>query len=192
VGEYPNIAFPVVAKLDSVDLPHKTEAGAVRVGVQSAQALKAAVDDMVQSAKAYKPDARIAGVSIQQMATGIEVIVGTVNDPYFGPTVLFGLGGIFTELLKDTSMRFAPVSIEEARIMVTEIKASKLLTGYRGRLPVDLDQVAEIIHRVSWLAYDYQDRIAEIDINPIFARPRGQESLAADGLIVLKPMEKAL
>ena len=76
--------------------------------------------------------------------------------------------------------------------MVTELKASKLLTGYRGGLPVDLDRIAEIIHRVSWLAHDHQDRIAEIDINPIFVRPPGQESLAADGLIVLKPMEKAL
>jgi len=191
-GDYSGIAFPVVAKLDSPDLPHKTEAGAVRVGLQNAPALKTAIDDMVQSAKAYKPDARIAGVSVQQMATGTEVIVGTVNDPYFGPTVVFGLGGIFTELLKDISMRFAPVSIEDARSMVTEIKASKLLTGYRGGLPVDLDRIAEIIHRVSWLAHDHQDRIAEIDINPIFVRPPGQESLAADGLIVLKPMEKAL
>jgi len=188
-GDYSGIAFPVVAKLDSPDLPHKTEAGAVRVGVQNAQALKTAIDDMVQSAKAYKPDARITGVSIQNMASGIEVIVGSVNDPYFGPTVVFGLGGIFTELLKDISMRFAPVSREEAHTMVTEIQASKLLTGYRGRPPVDLEQIADIIHRVSWLAHDFQDQIAEIDINPIFARSSGEGCLAADGLIVLKATE---
>ena len=183
---FSDIKFPVVAKLDSPELPHKTEAGAVRVGIKNARDLKIAIDEMMQSANEYKPGVTITGVSIQQMAAGIEVIIGTVNDPYFGPTVLFGLGGIFTELLKDISMRFAPVSVEQARAMIMEIKASKLLTGYRGRPAADIDRLADVIHRVSWLAHDYQDQIAEIDINPMFIGANGEESLAADALIILK------
>lgn len=181
-----DIPFPVVAKIDSPDLPHKTEAGAVKVGIQNFEQLKTAVQEMLTSSKKYKKDARISGVSVQEMAKGVEVIIGAVNDPFFGPTVIFGLGGIFTELLKDISMRFAPVSIAEAKSMIMEIKASKLLTGYRGKPSVDIDQLSDIIHKISWLAYDYQDQISDIDVNPLFADGRTGRIAAADALIVLK------
>jgi len=181
-----DIPFPVVAKIDSPDLPHKTEAGAVKVGIQNLEQLKTAVQEMLTSSKKYKKDARISGVSVQEMAKGVEVIIGAVNDPFFGPTVIFGLGGIFTELLKDISMRFAPVSIAEAKSMIMEIKASKLLTGYRGKPSVDIDQLSEIIHKISWLAYDYQDQISDIDVNPLFADGHTGRIAAADALIVLK------
>src|SRR5574340_664565 len=124
-------AFPLVAKLESPDLPHKTEAGAVRVGLRSLDELKSAVREMREAALSYKPDARIEGAMIQQMARGLEVIVGTTRDPFFGPTVVFGLGGIFTEVLRDVTHRFAPFDTATAREMILEIKSAQLLRGYR-------------------------------------------------------------
>jgi len=178
------LKFPLAVKVDSPDVPHKTEAGAVRLNVQTLAELKDAAAAVVANATRYKPDARINGVLLAEMAAGTEVIIGVVNDKFFGPVVMFGLGGVFAEVLKDVTYRFAPFDVETAREMVAEIKAAKLLTGYRGSAPLATGALADVLSRVSLLAADHADRIAEIDINPLFVNAAGV--VAADALIVLK------
>lgn len=180
------LAFPVAVKVASPDLPHKTEAGAVRLNVRDLAELKQAAQGLMASVKEYRPDARIEGVLVQEMAQGLEVIVGAVNDPYFGPTVAFGLGGILTELLHDITYRFAPFDVETARGMIADIKGAALLEGYRGRLALDVAALADALARVSLLIADHADRIAEIDINPLFVGEAGKGVVAADALIVLR------
>jgi acyl-CoA synthetase (NDP forming) len=180
------LAFPVAVKVASPDLPHKTEAGAVRLNVPDLAALKQAAREIVAAATSHRPEARIEGVLVQEMASGLEVIVGAVNDPYFGPTVAFGLGGILTELLHDVTHRFAPFDAETARGMIEEIKGAALLKGYRGKPALDVAALADALARVSLVIADHTDRIAEIDINPLFVREAGKGVIAADALIVLK------
>jgi acyl-CoA synthetase (NDP forming) len=180
------LPFPLAVKIESADIPHKTEAGVVRLNINSLDALKQAAREIAAAAKQYNPAARIDGVLVQSMASGVEVIVGAVNDPYFGPVVTFGLGGIFTELLKDVTHRFAPFDIETAREMILEIKAAPLLTGYRGKPALDVEALAQTLSRVSLLVSDHADRVAELDINPLFVRPAGQGVVAADALMILK------
>ena len=180
------LAFPLAVKIESADVPHKTEAGAVRLNVTDLPGLKQAAREVVAAARAYRADARIDGVLLQEMAYGLEVIVGAVNDPYFGPTVAFGLGGIFTELVKDVTHRFAPFDAASAREMIAEIKGAPLLNGYRGQPPLDVEALAEALAGVSQLIADHADRIAEIDVNPLFVRRAGEGVVAADALIVLK------
>jgi len=182
----PPLAFPVAVKIASPDLPHKTEAGAVRLNVRDLPELKQAARELIASAKKYRADARVEGVLVQQMASGLEVIVGAVNDPYFGPTVAFGLGGVFTELLNDVTHRFAPFDAEVAREMIDEIKGAALLKGYRGKPVLDIPALADTLSRVSLLIADHADRIVEIDINPLFVGEAGKGVAAADALIVLK------
>lgn len=182
----PPLPFPLAVKIESPDVPHKTEAGAVRLNITDLDALKQAAREVEAAARTHVPGARITGVLVQEMASGLEVIIGAVNDPYFGPTVAFGLGGIFTELLKDVTHRFAPFDADVAREMVGEIKGAPLLNGYRGRPALDVDALAETLARVSQLIADHADRIAEIDVNPLFVRPAGQGVVAADALVVLK------
>ena len=181
-----SLPFPLAVKLESPDIPHKTEAGAIRLGVPDLAAMKKAVQDILASALKFKPDARIDGIVLQEMAEGFEVIVGAVNDPFFGPVVVFGLGGVFTELMKDLTYRFAPFDAAAAKEMIAEIKGAALLSGYRGRPVLDTEALADVLVRVSLLIADHADRIAEIDINPLFVRPAGQGVVAADALIVLK------
>jgi len=178
------LKFPLVVKVDSPDIPHKTEAGAVRLNVQTLAELKEAAAAVVANAMRYKPDAHINGVLVAEMATGTEVIIGAVNDKFFGPVVMFGLGGVFAELLKDVTYRFAPFDVDTAREMVAEIKAAKLLTGYRGSAPLAIEALADVLARVSLLAADHAEHIAEIDINPLFVNKTGV--VAADALIVRK------
>jgi len=178
------LLFPVAVKLESPDIPHKTEAGAVRLGVQDLAALKQAAREVVAAARKHNPDARIEGVLIQEMAGGLETIVGAVNDPTFGPTVTFGLGGVFTELLRDVTHGFAPFDAATARGMIGEIRGAALLAGYRGRPALDVAALADALARVSLLIADHAERIAEIDVNPLFVMEKGV--VAADALIVLK------
>ncbi len=180
------LSFPLAVKAASPDLPHKTEAGAVRLDVRDVAGLKQASRDVLTAARRYRPDARIDGVLVQAMAHGLEVIIGAINDPRFGPVVTFGLGGIFAELLHDVSRRFAPFDTETAREMIAEIKGAPLLTGYRNSAPLDVDALADALTRVSLLVADHADHIAEIDINPLFVREAGKGVVAADALIVLK------
>jgi acyl-CoA synthetase (NDP forming) len=182
----PPLPFPLAVKVESPDLPHKTEAGAVRPGVIDLSALKAAARDILASVRGFKPEARVDGIFVQEMAAGLEVIVGALNDPVFGPVVVFGLGGVYTELLKDVTHGFAPFDVCAAKEMISEIKGSALLTGFRGQPALDIDALADTLSRVSLLIADHADRIAEIDVNPLFVRRAGQGVVAADALIVLK------
>lgn len=179
-------AFPVVAKVDSPDLPHKTEAGAVRVGIANLEALAAATREMVASAERYHPGVRINGISVQEMATGTEMLVGAVNDAYFGPVVAFGLGGIFAELFHEVAHEFAPFDVETARRLIRSTRAAALFEGARGQAPLDLDAMADVLSRLSYLASDHADRVAEIDVNPVFVHAKGEGVVAADALVVLK------
>jgi len=179
------LPFPLAVKIESPDVPHKTEAGAVRLDVRDLPGLKRAARDILDTVKARQPDARIDGILVQEMASGTEVIVGAVNDATFGPTIAFGLGGVYTELLKDVTHEFAPFDRETARGMIARLKGAALLTGYRGRPALDVDALADTLARFSQFAADHADRIAEVDINPLFVRERGV--VAADALVVLKP-----
>lgn len=185
----PPLAFPLAVKIESPDVPHKTEAGAVRLNITDLASLKQAARGVIAGARTHRPNARIDGVLVQEMAAGLEVIVGAVNDAYFGPTVAFGLGGIFTELMKDVTHRFAPFDEAAAREMVCEIKGAPLLQGYRGQPPLDIEALAATLARISQLIADHADRISEIDINPLFVRSAGHGVVAADALIVLKGQE---
>ena len=158
----------------------------VRLNIRSLDELKSAAKDILAAAKKYNAKARIDGVLAQEMAGGLEVIAGAVDDPVFGPVVVFGLGGIYTELLKDVTRRFAPFDVAEAKDMIQEIKGAALLNGFRGQPALDIDALADTLSRLSLLIADHADRIAEIDINPLFVRPAGQGVTAADALIVLK------
>jgi acyl-CoA synthetase (NDP forming) len=178
------LAFPLAVKIESADLPHKTEAGAVRLGIGDLAGLKQAAREVVASARKYRRDARIDGVLVQEMAAGLEVIAGAVNDAYFGPTITFGLGGVHAELLKDVTHRFAPFDAAAAREMIAEIRGAPLLQGYRGRPPLDTAALADALARLSLLAADHAGRIAEIDVNPLFVRENGV--VAADALVVLR------
>jgi acetyltransferase len=180
------LPFPVAVKIESPDIPHKTEAGVVRLGISSVDELNKAAREILAAAKRYKPDAHIDGVLVQRMASGLEMIVGAVNDRFFGPVVAFGLGGVYTELLKDVTHRFAPFDVETAKEMIGEIRGAALLHGYRGSPALDVDALAEALSRVSLLIADHAGRIVEIDVNPLFVRPKGQGVLAADALVVLK------
>ena len=166
------------------DISHKTEAKAVRLNLASDVEVTAAYEEILRNAKAYNAAARIEGVLVQEMVTGgIEAILGVTNDALFGPAVMFGLGGVFAEVLKDVAFRIAPVTKSVALDMIAEIKGYAVLTGARGAPRADIEAVADAIVRVSALAVDLRDRVAEIDINPLFVFPKGKGVKAGDALI---------
>src|ERR1700686_271252 len=178
-----DIGFPVVMKIVSPQILHKTEAGGVMVGVKSAGAAKDASGTIVGNAKKYDAKAEILGVQVQQMLTGgQEVIIGAVTDPAFGKLVAFGLGGILVEVLKDITFRLAPASREDALSMLDGIAAAEILRGVRGAKPVDREALASMIVNVSQLVPDFPD-ITEMDLNPVFATSEG--AIAADVRIVV-------
>ncbi|MET7765249.1 acetate--CoA ligase family protein [Streptomyces sp. NPDC005355] len=173
------IGFPVVLKIVSPDILHKTDAGGVRVGLASCAEVRGAFTAIVGNARSYDPAARILGVQVQQMipAGGQEVIIGAVTDPTFGKVVAFGLGGVLVEVLKDITFRLAPASGDDALSMLDSIRAAEVLRGVRGGKPVDREALADLIVRVSRLVADFPE-IAEVDLNPVFATASGV--LAAD------------
>ncbi|GED89447.1 acetate--CoA ligase family protein [Streptomyces sp. 6-11-2] len=174
---------PVVLKIVSPDILHKTDAGGVVVGLQTAEEVRTAYDRIIGNAKEYDPKARITGVQVQQMLPpGQEVIIGAVTDPTFGKVVAFGLGGVLVELLKDVTFRLAPVAEDEAASMLDSIGAAEILRGVRGAAAVDREALAEQIRRVSRLVTDFPE-IAEVDLNPVIATPEG--ALAADIRVIL-------
>jgi len=180
---------PVVLKVDSPDIPHKTEAGAVRLNLRTAAEVADAYDEVMRNARAYAPDARIDGVSVQPMAgKDLELIVGARRDPMFGPVVVVGFGGILVELLQDTVLDLAPVSVADAHRMLDRLRGRRLLDGFRGSAPVDVDELARLISRISRLAHACADRIEEIDINPL-AISKGR-AMALDALVVLRERPK--
>ena len=175
------MGFPVALKVESPDLPHKTEAGVISLNLVTADAVRAAFDTLM--ANAERQQAQIEGVLVQPMLKpGAEVMIGVKIDPLFGPLVVVGLGGIFVELLKDTVLDLAPVTQPEARSMLEKLKGRKILEGFRGGQAVDLDTLAGIIVRVSEFAADQQDEILELDINPLICVGAG--CVAVDALIV--------
>jgi acyl-CoA synthetase (NDP forming) len=177
------IGFPVVMKIVSAQILHKTEAGGVVVGVGSAQAAREAFDTIVANARRYKADATIDGVQVQQMLVGgQEVIIGAVTDPAFGKLVAFGLGGILVEVLKDITFRLAPATREDALSMLDSIAAAEVLRGVRGGRSVDREALATMIVNVSQLVADFPE-ISELDLNPVFATPTS--ATAADVRVVL-------
>ncbi|WP_425365006.1 acetate--CoA ligase family protein [Jiella endophytica] len=178
-----SMGFPVVMKIVSPDILHKTEAGGVVVGVKSEEEARASYDKIVANAKTYKSDARIAGIQVQQMLTGgQEIIIGAVTDGSFGKLVAFGLGGVLVEVLKDITFRMAPATREDALSMLDGIQAAEMLKGVRGGEAVDREALADMIVRVSQLVSDYPE-IVELDLNPVFATKDG--AIAADVRIVV-------
>jgi len=179
------IGGPVALKIVSPDILHKTEAGGVKLGLSTPQDVSAAAADILASAKRYAPQARIDGVSVQQMVPpGIEIVLGVKNDRQFGPLVAAGLGGIMVELLGDTQVRLAPVDDQAARAMLASLRGHALLTGFRGKPGIDIDRLVDIICRLSELAHDLRDVIDQIDVNPVIASADG--AIAADALIVCR------
>jgi acetyltransferase len=182
-----DIGFPLALKIDSPDILHKTEAGGLKLNIRDMDALKAAYNEVLENARKYDAKAKINGVLIQEMVGGgTEVIVGMQNDPQFGPTVLFGLGGIFVEILKDVSLRVAPLRKEDALAMIHEIKGFKILAGARGRAKADIEAIADVLVKVSRMALALEDHLAELDINPLLVLPEGKGARVTDALVIKK------
>ena len=181
------IGYPVALKIMSPDLLHKTEAGGVVLNVSDSAGIEKAFQELIERVGLYKPEAIIEGVLVQEMLPpGLEVIIGIKKDPIFGPTVVFGLGGIFVEVLKDAVTRVAPLCEEDARSMINELKGKALLDGVRGQLPRDVNALVSILLKVSRLAVELEDSIEEMDINPLIVYEKGAGAVAADALIVPK------
>jgi acetyltransferase len=179
------IGGPVAIKIVSPDILHKTEAGGVKLGLSTSEDIRAAATDMLASVKRYAPQARIDGISVQQMTPpGVEIALGVKNDRQFGPLIAAGLGGILVELLGDTAVRLAPVNVQAAQAMLASLRGHALLTGFRGRPGVNIDTLVDTICRLSELAHDLSDVIDQIDVNPVIASTGGV--MAADALIVCR------
>jgi len=177
--------YPVVMKIASPDILHKSDVGGVKVGLKDAAQVEAAFNEMVKKAKAAVPNAKILGVLIQEMAMGgKEVILGMTRDPQFGPMLMFGLGGIYVEVLKDVAFRIAPITPREAGEMVDSIKSVALLKGARGEKPADIDSIKEGLLRLSQMVTDFP-MIKELDINPLKVFSAGDKggSIAIDARI---------
>ena len=177
------LGMPVVLKVESPDLPHKTEAGVIRLNLQSESDVRSAYAAVMANAARVIPPPAINGVLVQPMVPeGIEVMIGARVDPQFGPLVVVGLGGVLVELLKDTAIGLAPVIRHEATAMLASLKGQAALHGFRGSQPVDIDALADIVCRVSEFISDHRDTVAEIDVNPLICA--GSRILAVDALIV--------
>jgi acetyltransferase len=182
--------YPVVMKIVSPDILHKSDAGGVKVDIGSEDEVREAYQEILANAKAYQEDADIDGVAIQEMAPwGTEVILGSVNDPTFGPSVMFGLGGIFVEILKDVTFRVAPVSTDQAFKMLGDINGAPILEGARGEEPKDRQALAEMLSRYSQMIYDLRDEISETDANPVIVYDEGEGVIIVDARIILKHNE---
>jgi len=177
------VGYPVVLKIVSPDIVHKSDVGGVKVGLQDAAGVAAAFEEIVANAKKAVPEASITGVAVQNMASeGTEVIVGMTTDPQFGPVMMFGLGGIMVEVLKDVSFRLVPLKERDARQMVEEIKGRAVLEGVRGRPPVDKNALCDAILKVSEFI-ECHPEVQELDLNPMIAYPDGV--IAVDARIII-------
>ena len=178
------IGFPVVLKIVSPDIIHKSDAGGVKLDLKNSTQVSKAYTEILSVVKKSHPRAKIEGVSVQKMARpGVEVIIGMTKDAQFGPVLMFGLGGILVEVLKDVAFRVVPVSKRDAREMIREIKGYPILEGYRGQEPADISYLEELIVKVSDFV-EKNPRIKELDLNPIFAYRDG--ALAVDARIILE------
>jgi len=175
--------FPVVLKIASPDVVHKSDAGGVKLGLKTSKQVGKAYDDILKAIKKQYPEARIQGVAVQKMARpGVEVIIGVSKDAQFGPVIMFGLGGILVEILKDVSFRIVPLTQRDAREMIREIKGYPLLEGYRGQEPVDVANLEGLVLKVSNFV-EQNPEVEELDLNPVFAYSDG--AVAVDARIIL-------
>ena len=178
------IGYPIVLKIVSPDIIHKSDAGGVMVNLKNAQEVTAGYKKIIENVRIYKDDARIVGVLVQEMAPqATEVIVGAIKDPQFGQTIMFGLGGIFVELLKDVNFRVAPLTDQDAKEMITQLKAFPLLKGYRNTPPADINALMKILCNVSRLVMAHPE-INELDLNPVMAYKIGAKTV--DARIILE------
>jgi acyl-CoA synthetase (NDP forming) len=177
------LGWPVAIKVESPDLPHKTEAGVIRLKLKDEAELREAFRAVMANAKHHAPNARINGVLVQPMAKpGVEIMVGARIDPLMGPLIVAGLGGVLVELMRDSALALAPITQGEARGLLERLKGRAALEGFRGAPAADMDRLADIIVRLSEFAADQRDLIAELDVNPIIIA--GSEAVAVDALIV--------
>jgi acetyltransferase len=184
------IGYPVAMKIASQDIIHKSDMGGVKLNLADGDAVRDAYDLMMLRMSQRAPNARIDGVYVEKMCPkGREVILGMTRDPQFGPMLMFGLGGIFVEVMKDVTFHIAPITEEEAMDMLESTKSYALLKGVRGQASVDLTAIATSLQRISQLVTDFPE-IAEMDINPFMVGQLGKPSTAADARITLKPQEK--
>lgn len=178
------IGFPVVLKILSPDIVHKSDVGGVLINLETAEAVREGFQTIMNNIMKHQPKAKITGVFVQEFAPiGIEVIIGSLKDPQFGPALMFGLGGIFVEVLKDVSFRVAPITKYDAQEMIKEIKGYPILTGIRGQEPSDIDALVQILLQVSKLVMDHSE-INQLDLNPIFSYPKGAKCV--DARIILE------
>src|SRR6202041_1430811 len=181
------LGFPVALKVDSPDILHKTEAGVVRLGLGDAAQVRAEYAEIISNARDCAPQARINGVSVQEMVgDGVEVIVGVSCDPQLGPVLLFGSGGVMVEVYNDVALRRCPITRAEARAMIDEVKGARLLRGFRGRPAADVEALADTLVRVSYLAMHLEGQLAELEINPLMVLPSGRGVKALDPLVVFR------
>ena len=177
------VGFPAVLKIVSEDVAHKSDVGGVRLGLKSREEVEEAYNQVIKTVKDRQPEARIDGVSVQRMAEpGLEVIIGMNRDPQFGPVMMFGLGGVLVEVLKDVAFRLVPLERRDAVEMLDEIKGSALLDGYRGAPAVSREALVDLLLQVSAFIYSHPE-INELDLNPVFAYPDG--ATAVDARIIV-------
>ena len=178
------VGYPIVLKIVSPDIIHKSDVGGVLIGLKTAKEVRNAYKQILKNVKKHEADAKIVGVLVQEMApSSTEVIVGAIKDPQFGPALMFGLGGIFVEVLKDVTFRIAPITEDEAREMITEVKAYPLLKGYRNMPPADIEAIVQILLNASRLVMEHQE-IKELDLNPIMVYEKGAKTV--DARIILE------
>lgn len=180
-----SIGYPVVLKVVSPEVTHKTDVGGVVLNVKSDEEVREGVKRIFNNVKSNVPNANIYGILIQEMLPpGIETIVGSTRDPIFGPVIVFGLGGIFVEVLRDVSFRIAPLSFDEALEMIDEIKSAKILSGFRGMPPRDKRAIADIIVKLSELVTKIPE-IKEVDLNPVIVFEEGKGAKIADARFII-------
>ncbi len=178
------IGYPVVLKIVSPNIIHKSDVGGVIINVKNAKDFQNAYRQIMDNVKKHKPKAKIVGILVQEMAPqSTEVIVGATKDPQFGPALMFGLGGIFVEILKDVAFRIAPITEDEAREMITSVRAYPLLKGYRNTPPADIDAIVRILLNTSRLVMEHQE-IKELDFNPIMVYEKTAKTV--DARIILE------
>jgi len=178
------LGYPVVLKIVSPDIIHKFDVGGVFLNLKSSSEAREAYNKILNNVKKHKPRAKINGIIVQEMAPeSTEVIVGATKDPQFGPAIMFGLGGIFVEVLKDVTFRIAPINEQDAREMITEVKAYPILQGYRNQPPADINAIIQILVNTSRLVMDHQE-IKELDLNPIMVYEKGAKTV--DARIILE------
>ena len=177
------IGFPIVLKVVSEDVLHKSDAGGVKVGIKSNNELRRSFEEMLNSIKQTYPNAEIAGVSVEEMVEGVELLIGTNTDAQFGKMIALGIGGVFVEVYKDVSFRLIPVTSDDVKEMILDIKGNKLLEGYRGNPVVDKQELVSLVLKISKLIEEFPD-IYEMDLNPVVATADGLKAI--DARIILE------